>query len=327
MATDDHAVVVGITTYRGFDPLEGPERDAMAFADWLEESAGGQVPSSQVHRILTSQFSSVDQPGRDDIDQIFRPLVTKVLTEGRAGRRLYVFLAGHGFSDPSSMEGAALYTANAEFLFTPHVAGTLYAEWFRRNAGFSEIVLVMDCCRTVSGLNSLAPPPFPASQNIESGGSVRTFLAYATEWGQETREMEIDGVNRGVFTTALVEALRHAPPNRLGRVTGEIVKNFVHHRLSAETTPPKIEVNSHRDLALVTRDTETQFPVRVRLSPALPAAKLRITDGQNELVREIEASQASTGALSLPPGLFKVAAIGTPRQTLFEVAGATDVDL
>ena len=51
----DHAIVVGISRYGSLRPeLEGPERDARAFADWLRDAEGGAVPPANVKVILSS---------------------------------------------------------------------------------------------------------------------------------------------------------------------------------------------------------------------------------------------------------------------------------
>ena len=55
MAQDDHAVVVGITTYPGFKSLEGSENDAHAFIDWLKDPAKGDVPVANIAFRLTSR--------------------------------------------------------------------------------------------------------------------------------------------------------------------------------------------------------------------------------------------------------------------------------
>ena len=43
MALDDRAIVVGIDTYPDIAGLEGAERDAMSFYDWLTAKDGGDV--------------------------------------------------------------------------------------------------------------------------------------------------------------------------------------------------------------------------------------------------------------------------------------------
>ena len=123
------------------------------------------------------------------------PFVAKGL-QGRVGQRLYIFVAGHGFSDPKDLKTTGLYTANAQDLFAFNVGVTAYAEWFRRHAVFDEIVLIMDCCRTINPLHVVSQPPLPSYESSPRADRIRWFYAFASGPGQES------------------QALRMAPPLR-----------------------------------------------------------------------------------------------------------------
>jgi hypothetical protein len=60
MATDDYAIVVGISAYPYHGNLSGPENDAKAFYDWLIDPQWGAVPEANVDRILTSDCPPFD---------------------------------------------------------------------------------------------------------------------------------------------------------------------------------------------------------------------------------------------------------------------------
>ena len=117
MNTSDYAVVVGISKYGAIKPeLEGPEKDACAFRDWLLASSGGAVPKDNVALILSSQF----QPTLTRVTVAFAKLMSLTVKNAhkapRVGRRLYIYLSGHGItprSDPLvSLNHAALLMAN-----------------------------------------------------------------------------------------------------------------------------------------------------------------------------------------------------------------------
>src|SRR3984893_8173020 len=75
------------------------------------------------------------------------PPRTKNKESGRGmtvGRRLYVYMSGHGFS-PRPSRGC-LFTANATMDFGANVYPSAWLDWFRDSGYFSEFVLWLDCC-------------------------------------------------------------------------------------------------------------------------------------------------------------------------------------
>ncbi len=334
---DDHAIVIGIEVYPGLSGLAGPCADAVAMAEWLADPACGDVPPAHLRLLLTSDFHPPPphgvadvHPVEDEVNGLFRPLVSAGLTQGRVGRRLTIYMAGHGFSDPGDMDSAALYAANAEMAFAPHVAGTAYADWFRRNGVFDEVVLIMDCCRTVIPMHSIRPPPLPNSSRPGAAGRVRSFYAYGTSWGAAARERPMNGAVRGIFTTALIEALRGAPANARGAVTGQVVKDYLHNVIDrvagdVEIAPPDVRVDSNRDIVFAERDQAPEFTVRVVLAPHAGDEEVVISNGDGV---EIERRPAQQPTLSwqLAPGLYKAVVSDSGRRALFEVAGG-DVEV
>lgn len=189
MAQNDYAIVVGIDTYPGLSPLGGPCKDAQAFYDWLVDDKYGNVPSDHVDILLTSDFHPPDptsihdvHPLEGEVNSLFRPFVVKGIKKEVAGHRLYIYMAGHGFGDPEDIDTAALYAADAEPTYASHIAGTVYAKWLKRNGVFDEIVLIMDCCRTVIPMWGIRPPLLPKTSNPGRVPKIRTVYAYATNW-------------------------------------------------------------------------------------------------------------------------------------------------
>ncbi len=194
MGKDDYAVVIGIRTYPSMSPLEGPCRDAQDFYEWLRKSNGGDVPEPNVKMLITDQFQDPDEtehPLTDEIHLLFKDFVQHGhmahMSGQSLGRRLYIYMAGHGFSEVGDGTQAALYAANASPSFAFNVAGTKYAEWFRRNAVFEEIVLVMDCCRTTSLVSEITAPPLPKTGGSPNSKKVKTF--YEPKVSSKTHEL------------------------------------------------------------------------------------------------------------------------------------------
>ena len=235
MNKEHHAIVIGINTYpvSGLPSLKGPVNDAMDIYSWLHDAKGGHVPEENIHRILSTDFGKdTALPFPNQIEALFEPFVTKGV-QGRYGERLYIFVAGHGFGDPGDMGKTALYAANARKMFPWHVAITDYVDWLRRHAVFDEIVLIMDCCRTVNSYHEVKEPQYPTTKGRTGADKVRYFSAFAVGRGRVARERRFeDGRDSGIFTKALLHALQTARSQQ-GRVTGQLLKNQIHNSIAA----------------------------------------------------------------------------------------------
>lgn len=330
MAADDHAVVVGINCYPAMGSLQGPCNDARLMQEWLLSPQGGNVPTEHLKVLVNTDYTPecpdeivAVHPVEDEVNALFSPMVQESIGGRRLGRRLYIYMAGHGFSDPLHMNATALYAANAQAMFAPHIAGTYYAEWFRKNAVFDEIVLMMDCCRLVNPMHSIRQPPLPNISNTERAKKVRVFYAYGTVWGAVSREKNIDGEMKGIFTEALLQALKNARPNRYGRVTGQVVLKHVHNlinRVAGDTSvePPDIQVDINRDIVFLERETIPQLKITFILQNHMVDEILVIYDGvQKEIERLI--SNGPRVTLELASGLYKVVRESSGRQLLFEM--------
>src|SRR5215204_5237951 len=165
MAEDDFAILVGIQRYPNIRSLNGPERDASDFRQWVQQDGG--VPEDNIFQVLTSEFELDAEPTMEQVEREFGKLRRQVkayIDQKGQAHRLYIYLAGHGFS--WDVNNAALLTANSDYGYDRgyHIAGRAYAEWFRNAAYFREIVLLMDCCRTEYS-NTPMRFPWPAEDD------------------------------------------------------------------------------------------------------------------------------------------------------------------
>jgi uncharacterized caspase-like protein len=256
MAQNDYAIVVGINRYASFDSLDGPENDACDFRDWLIDNRGGNVPKNNVKLVLSRDF----QP-HDPLPHRARPAlvqVTDLLDDwyargdemGFVGDRLYLYLAGHGFS--RDIDSAALLMANAArgAVGGRHIPGRPYANWFRQ-AGFArEVVLFMDCCRESFQMTTIGAVPW---EPRNGAAPARKFFGFATKWGRAARESQtVAGAVRGAFTLALTEGLRgKATTDANGQVRGADLEAYVFGRLGANSDDdeePEFEYSKQADL-------------------------------------------------------------------------------
>ena len=342
---EDHGIVIGIERYPGISDLKGPCNDAERFHDWLVDPARGGVDPANVEMIRSTDFpepTSVDDahPVLSEISTLFRPHAEKAAQHEHTDGRLFIFAAGHGFADPQNMETSALYSAEASLLWSTHLAVNGYAQFLRRHYAFSEIILIVDSCRSTLPMQRVVDPPhLPELAPHPQARRAKFFRAFA-QFGEVARERPFNGEVRGIFTEMILDALEKAEPNRLGRVTGSIVKEHVHNSIKRiagndDVEPPEIYAESNRDVLFLTRETQ--------------AADLAIVEGGVETIfatqdhhlgqtllfetgtpaRKVgrKTIAGSPMTLSIRPGIYKVIVEETRQSTLFEVPGNAIVSL
>jgi caspase domain-containing protein len=358
MAADDWAVVVGVRLYPDLGNLDGPENDALAVHEWITSPHGGNVPVDQVALILSSKYPAAPTPNRAEpttqtIDEAFEDLQALADQNGklgngrRAGRRLYIYMAGHGCA-PRLLNDSALLTANASSVRSGHhILGRLSAEWFLRSNFFDETVLLMDCCRE----NWDVPPRVPPYINVTGADALdlaRAFYGFGTKWSRLSRERVMDdGKVHGVFTWALLQGLKTAADPVTGEVTAARLADYLYNNMKAFLKPEDLadpEVPKEPDLdydknpnsrfvfcvvppAPVVAPHET--PVNIALPPQAAGKRVQVLDAR---FAEVRAAQANPPAwqIQLPPGSYIAQVLELGRQTPpFNVpeTGAVDVAL
>jgi len=332
VAADDRAIVVGISRYPALDDLAGPENDARAFAEWLESPAGGDVPGGNIDLILSSHFPVEADPLRakptaEDLKQAIDKLHALGNNHGgHAGRRLYIFMAGHGFAP--DLEDAALLMANAARGRTGHhIPGRPYANWFRQAAFFEEVVLFMDCCR-----ENYRHIPLQKChlETVTGRRPARRFYGLATDFSRAARERPDENeVVRGLFTTALLLGLRGGPPHG-GNVTGSWLRAFVFNympQLAAgqERQEPKFDYDPDDDIVFARRDAAV-FHVRIRTGPPDQDRAVEMFDGYLSPLKP-RAHPDGMWEWELGPGLYKYGFAGGPYQLQELIGEGREIDV
>lgn len=327
MAQSDYAVVVGICRYPALRDLSGAVNDAHSFRDWLVTR--GAVPPENIELVVTPVNAETitrksAQPLRDQVIDALDAVLGNLNEGGKTGRRLYLFLAGHGYA--SQFNDAALLMANAggrSFLAVP---GTQVANWFRASAKFKEIVLIMDCCREEYG--SIPPQPLPwLDQPSPDAAGVRYFHAYATQPFLYAREKILppDGKVRGIFTHALLTAFEQAPPDAAGRITGSEVKdyvlNFMKTLIDTQYRESEIPIDSAKDIVLRQTDTPPAQTVELHFGPSC-SGDARIVDSVLNVVwsGQIPADRALRRELT--PGKYRIDTTNLSCSKRFDVMGS-----
>lgn len=231
MADLDCALVVGCDDYPGLthDPglthgnLRGAVRDALAVREWLLRPGGGGLLRDRVTLLASPTAGTGPRSGAqvapEDLDgpATFRAfgLALNELVAGPGGRRLYVYLAGHGCrTRPDNVRAgrdAFLFHDFCKDLVS--VGSVAVREVYERltvSSAFEEIVVIVDACRNAPFDRPFEPcglgvEPVPRPFGVRTPRSV---LLQATAPGERAYEASADV--RGVFSVALMEGLAGA---------------------------------------------------------------------------------------------------------------------
>ncbi len=368
MPRNDYAFLVGVSHYPdpGFPPLEGPPRDVQRFKEWLVDPDGGDVDPNNIITMVSPPIdphnsSAQVSPQFQDFQVAFQQLITGGGNNIKyhSKNRLYLFFSGHGFCEiRNQMPQAALYAANASRLFNWNIAGTLYALWAKDVAVFGEIVLVMDCCRDAEATKMLMNPPLPAISNTGAAQTVKLFCVYAAPKGGKAQERPIPELNNEVhslLTHVLLDALRHAPPDAQGNITGSMIKGYLENAWPTvcgdiPADPPEIYIPPTGDIVFFERPA-TRLLQNILVNSWLPGDLLEIYDGSGKLFGSIVLPDAGSSTVSiewkdqsseelsvdsasmmlsipLPAGYYRVRLLsgGVEQKEFFE-AGGPDVNL
>jgi hypothetical protein len=337
MAADDHAIVVGINSYPALSNLDGPENDADALVEWLRDPQGGDMPEANVHRYVSSMYANPPQPGGPEpttvsICRAFEDLIVKGQENAEkeppepAGRRLYIFLAGHGVAPPNNMDDAALLMANAGRGRMGHyLPGRPLASHFRGAAYFKEVVLLMDCCRDRLPKVPVVGLPWDEVVNPE-GADVEYFYGFATKWSRKARERPLDGPKmRGLFTTSVLKGLRagNDTPERLKRFVEADLPSIADSRAYQE---PVFDA-SNWQLKLASGDAADVPQLRITFAKPNPTVTVLVR-GQGLAPMAEHAMEGDSWVVDLEPGYYGVERSDKPGETVVKVmAGMVDVEI
>lgn len=352
----DYAVIVGIQTYPAFDPdgpLEGPENDARAFYEWVKSPAGGNVPDNKEHISLFVSsdygppFATLEdaKPMAQDIQKAFERLQNKADANDakgdglQVGRRLYLYMAGHGFAPRDDQ--TALLMANAARNRTGpmyHILGQYTADWFFKAKYFEEVILLMDCCReaqTIQGLNmSFAELVSPGAVD-----KVKRFYGYGTKWSRLSREKTINGVRRGIFTATLIKALEGgaADPDT-GEITARSLSDYLYTNMEKllddadmknDDVPKDPEVDYHPNKGkgfVLMKMPIPEYKVTINIPATSVGKAANILDGIDfKSVKQI-AAVTNPWVVNLRRGKYLVQVLADGLQKKITVDGTGDVN-
>lgn len=353
LAPNDYAIIVGINRYRTgvAAPLMGAVNDAKLFHEWAIRSDGGGLNPDNAKLFLSPDNGRL-YPSREDIEtEIMGFYEQGFQTTQQVGRRLYLFMAGHGIAPPDGND-CSLIAANS--FANPYwvLQGGLTADRIRKQPFFQEVVLFMACCRDVDGsapfLSGLPTvgQPLPNSKYLHG---------MAVKWAKRAVEKELpDPFGRAVpplwqsvFSHALIKGLISAVDDN-GQVTSFSLKNFVRKQVQAllppdDNRPPDFTLDDtippivFRDASAAaagdpsaavpaTRTTSGLTQVEINFSGA--ATEFEVLDGADLRKLDPPMKRTATGTVKvyLKPSLYVFRAPGrqlVPASVLGEATSVT----
>jgi hypothetical protein len=340
MALQNHALVVGINRYPVLGSLAGAEADASDFFTWVTDPGGGAADPSLATLILSapgnSEKVSDSRPARMELERFFAnidELATKNNEEGlglKAGKRLYIFLSGHGFSP--AFERSALVMPNSTRSVLDSFAGREWAERIYRGGWFDEVILFQDACRNAINSADLMPPTLARRDNP----GTHRFYAFAAKDGKLAIEKTFsDGRIGGIFTLTLMEGLRGAARDPLsGDITSARLKGYLMDNMRLKLSAEELineenarvpDIYDPDPLVIVKSQNGNVgvrlFPVQLKLKPGdFPSSIL------NSKLKVIARNNGERPwSERLPIGLYALLVPGRDPQT-FEVTGALRSD-
>lgn len=341
MPLADRALVVGIDRYPAISALAGAENDAKAFHAWV--TSVGQVDSKFALLLTSSSFTASanadeERPAKEQIERFFTDIDNAAEANNQAGsghqagRRLWMFFSGHGFSP--SLDRSAVLMANASLKRVHSIAAMLWANRFYEGGWFDDVILFQDACRTSIPDVDLTPP-FLRKKQASLGQTRRRFYAFSAKDRLISKEKPFENGMHGVFSATLMQGLGgDARDPKTGAITTAQLKLFLQDNMKKLLSDEELdddevakcpEVYDPDPFDILAAppgwNAPAAFPVAIAV--ANPNSKIWIEGAGFVTVASVDQAPP-VWSLTLPRGFYRVR-YGAAEQT-FEVTGALKAD-
>jgi uncharacterized caspase-like protein len=262
-----YAVVIGLNGYsNGIPKLKGAANDAARFHEWLiaQDERGGRLNPDNVSAFIDGESEKVDYITIKNklSDVIAYDCIRN--NENSLRDRLYIYMAGHGFTAEDtgyllSDLTAFLPLESRSVDFSPHFWVYNISSMSSKIGFYKEVILIMDCCRNEAGTNGIAPFWIDTMRNdlLNSNAYPYIHTLFATQPQLKTREFEIrPGEYAGVFTDSLLRGLRGAVDVN-GKITLNNVIEQVHNDYRMKKQPPPQFSNTDHQQLVFSEQGET----------------------------------------------------------------------
>ncbi len=276
-----YAVVVGISDYQHLPDLRFADKDALAFAEWLQSSAGGNLPKEQIQILLNEEATG------GSVNMAMYWLLEKC----QSGDQAVIYFSGHGDIEQKLVDQLGfllcwdamnfMYMAgnNLQVSNLQSVVNTL------TTSNKAEVLLITDACRA----GKLAGTPIGGTgittANIAQVQNAIKILSC------QSNEFSLEGIQwgggRGAFSYHLVEGLYGlADHDKDLKIKLKEIDRYLEDQVPQETAPqtqnPIAMGNKEALLAMVDQGLLAQKleEKKQQLQPFSPGAKR----GMEELI-------------------------------------------
>jgi len=344
MNPTDYAVVVGIDHYHSRSNLAGAVNDAQAVAQWLLAADGGGLPSENLQLLVSPSDGTVRPTVADAVDAFARLVEqsqARIQSEGgtTAGRRLYLYFAGHAIEAVGVVELSVLM-ADASAIYFSAIPLKHYADWFRAAGLFEQILVIADCCRDSRVLWAIHEPTPFVPLRTDPGAHSAGWMCYLRV-GRPSGRWEVmaaDGRARGVFTAALLDGLSGEAARPNGVVTLDSLTEYMTNRFLSSwvgkppDTPPTLEWEGQWLPGESPVLTEGKPPPHVRIRVAVSSSDSTVSlINANLQTIETRGPGPQEMWFDLPPGLYLLQAShrggGVANQVMVKATGREVIDV
>lgn len=246
-----YALVVGISKYSQVVALQYANRDADAFAEFLESKAGGSVPPDNIKK-----YTDEEATRANIFDELY--YLKSII---QPGDLLYFYFAGHGDIEQDLSEGEDALLLLTKSLAKNYLSGSEFIELDKLRSYISNfakkgvnVVFIADACHSGAMLSGGA------------SGRERTLHALEETWGNEIKFLSCQpnevseenqkwGGGRGIFSYTLEEGLKGlADKNGDSMVTVGEIKRYLESEVAKQTDDsqnPDVRGDPKREIAKV----------------------------------------------------------------------------
>jgi len=297
---DHYAIVIGIDSYSQLPALKAARKDASDFMQWLIADEGGGLELKNIKRVFSpDDFPANPSDARPTQIDVEDALTKFGIRNGKIGKRLYFYFAGHGIGPQFDDVGMLMAHASEQTL-KRNIGLRPYRLFFRSSGVFDEIVFFLDCCRDSRPGIATGEPDFtltPSGNQID----IQDFVLMAAEYGMNAFHAILPGSTepRGVLTRAILEGLtKPEAADEQGRFTASSLRNYVKMRVPELTQVPNLKQVPRSDPAELgheiifsTIPNSQLKTVKVRItSPAGTVGDIGLFDGNMNQIAKINAS-------------------------------------
>lgn len=328
---EDFAIIIGINDYytppnlMGLKTLQGAINDANEIEAWVASPTGGNVPIGNIKKIISAPNSNPPRPLQEAIDDAFLEIEQSIRAKGGSAKRLYFYFAGHGLGTLDNTVDTALCLANwSENRRQSALSSEAYKDFIKQYGYFDEIIFIADCCRNTKINIKPLHPTFSALVPGAAAGQTKLFVAYATQYQDQSFEVEAaDSEMRGAFTKVLIEGLNGAASNN-GSIGVDDLRDFLIKQTPEEAIVkgykqiPDVFHNFTNNIALVTVAI-SQSNIKITFG-ATRNNNVELLDGDLNIIETFDAEQNKNVQRQLSKGLYLLRDVITDDSISFKVS-------